>query len=111
MGGCVDNSRIETLLQFLSKSLKLPFPKLPVIASAPEYATEKAAAIATWVLTLGITTHLNPTPPITGSKKVFNFLTKDLEKLIGSRVLIATKPKKASQLIIKEIKKKRRYLR
>jgi carbon-monoxide dehydrogenase catalytic subunit len=111
MGGCVDNSRIETLLQFLSKSLNLPFPKLPVIASAPEYTTEKATAIATWILDLGITTHINPPPPITGSKKVLNFLTKDLEKVIGSKVLIATKPRKASKIIIKEIKKKREYIK
>jgi len=110
MGSCVDNSRIDTLFNFLSKSLNLPYHKLPVIVSAPEYATEKAAAIALFFLALGINTHINPIPPITGSKKVTSFLTKEMEKVIDSRVLIATTPKKAAKVIIKEIKKKRKYL-
>jgi len=110
MGSCVDNSRIETLLQFLSSSLNLPYHKIPFIMSAPEHATEKSNSIATWFLTLGITSHINPIPPITGSKKVTQFLTSDLEKLIGSRVLTAITPKKAFKIIINEIKRKRKNL-
>lgn len=110
MGSCVDTSRTEKFIKKISKYLKVPIYKLPVIASAPEYMTEKSVSIGTWLLATGITTHINPIPPVTGSKFVTKFLTKDMEKITGSKILIAKNPKKAAQEIIKEIKNKRKNL-
>lgn len=110
MGSCVDTSRIETLLNAIAKKLNLDLPKLPVVASAPEYVAEKALAIAVFSLALGITTHLNPMPPISGSKFVTKFLTKDLENLTGAKVLLAETPETAAKEMIEVIKAKRKNL-
>ena len=107
MGSCVDNSRIEVILNAISSYAKLAIHKLPIAASAPEYMTEKAIAIAFWSLALGITTHINPEMPINGSGKVVDFLTRDMEKITGSRVIIGKTPEEAAKVIINTIKKKR----
>jgi len=111
VGSCVDNSRIEQLLNPVAKKLKKPLHKLPIAVSAPEYVTEKAVAIASWALALGITTHINPVPPVTGSKFVTKVLTKDLEKITGSRVIIGETHQAAAKEIIKHINKKRKSLK
>lgn len=110
LGSCVDNSRIEQLLNLVAKKLKKQLYQLPIAASAPEYVTEKAVAIASWLLALGITTHINPVPPITGSQFVTKMLTKDLENITGSRVLIGETPEAAAREIIKHINRKRKEL-
>ncbi|MFH1752046.1 MAG: anaerobic carbon-monoxide dehydrogenase catalytic subunit [archaeon] len=110
IGSCVDNSRLETIINALSNYTKIPVSQLPVIASAPEYMAEKAVAIGTWALALGITTHLNPVPPVTGSKMIVNLLTKDLKKITGSKVLLGTTPDEAVKNILEEIKLKRKEL-
>jgi len=110
MGSCVDTSRIETVLNFISKKLKTDISKLPVVASAPEYSAEKAFSIGMYCLALGITTHLNPAPPVSGSSFVLNFLTKDMEKITGSRMILADSPDNAAKKLIELIKAKRKNL-
>ncbi len=110
-GSCVDNSRIASLLEMLSERTKIPIYKLPVAGSAPEYATEKALAIGTFFLTLGVTLHVNPVPEVTGSKLVSRILTQDLEKITGAKVLLAETPEKAADALLQTIKQKRRTLK
>ena len=110
MGSCVDNSRIETVLNAVASKLNVPIHKLPVAASAPEYQQEKAVSIGVWALTLGIATHINPIPPVTGSQLVTKVLTEDLEKITGGKVLVATTPEAAAKAMIGHIKKKRKGL-
>lgn len=111
MGSCVDNSRIEKYVKGISECLKVPIHKLPVVASAPEYMTEKAVAIGIWLLAIGITTHINPVLPVTASKFVTKFLTKDIEKVTGSRVLFEENPVKAAKEMISILKAKRKELK
>lgn len=110
LGSCVDNSRIEKIVNSLANRLKVPINRLPIAASAPEYVTEKAVSIALWALSLGIGLHVNPTPPVTGSKLVTKFLTQDLEKITGGKVLLADKAENAAKVIIDHIKEKRKKL-
>jgi carbon-monoxide dehydrogenase catalytic subunit len=110
MGSCVDNGRIGTLLGAVADYMKVPISKLPVAGSAPEYVTEKAVAIGTYFLTLGIAVHLNPIPPVTGSPLVTKVLTQDLESITGGKVLIGTTPEAAAKVIIEHIKIKRKEL-
>ncbi len=110
MGSCVDNGRIETVLNAVAEKLKVPVYKLPVAASAPEYVTEKAVAIGTWALALGVTTHVNPVPPVTGSELVTRIFTKDLEGITGSKVLIGTTPEDAAKAMITHIDERRKGL-
>ncbi len=110
MGSCVDNGRIETVLNAVAAKLKVPIYKLPVAASAPEYVTEKAVAIGTWALVIGVTTHVNPVPPVTGSELVTRIFTKDLEGITGSKVLIGTTPEDAAKAMLKHIDDRRKGL-
>lgn len=112
MGSCVDNSRIEVLVNAIAEKLKVKIPDLPIAASAPEWITEKAVAIGCWALALGVATHLNPVPPVTtvpaeGVRKV---LTQDLEGITGGKVLLGTTPKEAANVIISHIESKRKKL-
>jgi carbon-monoxide dehydrogenase catalytic subunit len=110
MGSCVDNGRVETVLNAVAGKLDLPIYKLPVAASAPEYVTEKAVAIGTWALTIGVGTHVNPVPPVTGSKVVTQVFTQDVEGLTGGKVLIGTTPEDAAKAMLAHIDSKRAAL-
>ncbi len=112
MGSCLDNSRIEVVVNAIAEKLNVPIPKLPIAASAPEWVTEKAVAIGVWALALGITTHLNPIPPVTTPPAgvVRKILTQDLEAITGAKVLLETTPQAAAEAMINHIKKKRREL-
>ncbi|HOB86075.1 MAG TPA: anaerobic carbon-monoxide dehydrogenase catalytic subunit [Bacillota bacterium] len=70
MGSCVDNSRAYDLVTALALQWGIDAPKVPFVASAPEAMSEKAVAIGTWFVTLGIPTHVGVTPEITGSALV-----------------------------------------
>ncbi len=62
MGSCVDNGRIEDLLNPLADYLKVDIKDLPVAASAPEFITEKAVSIGTWAVCMGVLTILGDNP-------------------------------------------------
>lgn len=110
MGSCVDCSRIPLLFNEIAEYLKKPITALPVATSAPEYATEKALAIGTSYLALGLATHVNPIPEITGSKMVMDTLTKGLESINGGKLLIGTTPDDAAKALLNHIKQKRKEL-
>ena len=108
MGSCVDNSRIEVLVNLIANKLDVDIPELPIIACAPSWTTEKALAIGFWALALGITTLFNPPLPFT--KNLEKILTEELERVIGSKVLFADTPEKAAKIMLDHIKKKRNLL-
>lgn len=111
MGSCVDNSRIGDLVAALAAYLKVGIKDLPIAASAPEYQHEKAIAIGTWAISLGIFTHLGVIPPVLGSKLVATVLTSEpAESLLGGKFYVETDPLKAAQGIIAQIKSKRAKL-
>jgi carbon-monoxide dehydrogenase catalytic subunit len=107
MGSCVDSSRVATLFIQLSKESGTPIENLPIAVSAPELATEKCVAIGTYFLALGVTTHINPPLPTASSPYITSFLSRNLEALTHSKVLTATTPKEALNLITQTLNKKR----
>jgi carbon-monoxide dehydrogenase catalytic subunit len=109
-GSCVDNSRIAVLLKTLAEKLNVAIHKLPVAASAPEAATEKALSIGTWAVALGVTTHVNPVPRVTGSSIVTKLLTRDIEGLLGGRFMIGDDPAAVARMLEDHIMKKRKEL-
>jgi carbon-monoxide dehydrogenase catalytic subunit len=109
-GSCVDNSRISVLLKALSEKLNVPIHDLPVAASAPEATTEKALSIGTWAVSLGVTTHVNPVPRITGSSIVTKLITEDIEGLLGARFMIGDDPVEVADMLEKHIETKRNKL-
>ncbi len=109
-GSCVDNSRVVILVSALADKLGVPIKDLPIAASAAEWVTEKAAAIGTGAVALGITVHLGVTPPVLGSPVVAALLTRKAEELFGGKFIVEVEPEKASQLLLEHIKGARRKL-
>jgi len=109
-GSCVDNSRVVILVCALAEKLGAPVKALPIAASAAEWVTEKAAAIGTGAVALGVTVHLGVTPPVIGSPVVTTLLTQKSEELFGGKFIVEAEPEKASQMLLEHIKEARRNL-
>ena len=83
---------------------------LPVAAAAPEWYSEKAAAIATYAVASGIFTVLGVAPPVLGSKNVAELLLNGLTAHLGACFAVQPDPMKAAELMISHIEEKRRGL-
>jgi carbon-monoxide dehydrogenase, catalytic subunit len=100
IGSCVDNSRGMDLLTAMAKELGVDTPKVPFVASAPEAMHEKAIAIGSWAVTMGVPTHVGSMPPLEGSDLVYGIATQiahdvyggnfifEMDPLIGARKLL-----------------------
>jgi len=107
MGSCVDISRILMLVSETAKFLGLDNSDLPVVGVAPEWMSEKAVAIATYVLGSGIDVFLGVTPPVTGSPEVLDILTNKLEDLVGAKAFVNEDPVELSKMIVDRIEERR----
>ena len=110
MGACVDNSRIEEVLNAVANYLHVRIDQLPVAGSAPEYIAEKAIPIGIWTVLLGIFTHIGDQPNIAASKRVVKFLTDDIEDIFGGKFYVEADPYIAAEKIIGVIEEKRKAL-
>jgi carbon-monoxide dehydrogenase catalytic subunit len=110
MGSCVDNARIGDLVTAVAGYLGLSIKQLPVVASAPEVITEKAVAIGTWAVNLGLLTHIGAQPYISGSPALVQLLTQGVESLVGGKFYVEVDPEKAATTIIDAINQKRQAL-
>ncbi len=109
-GSCVDNVRILVLLSALADALGCDISDLPVAGSAPEWYSEKAAAIGCYFVASGVYTVLGPMPPVTGSMNIVKLLTEGLEDVVGATFAVEPDPEKAALLIRRRIEDKRRAL-
>ncbi|THB63575.1 MAG: anaerobic carbon-monoxide dehydrogenase catalytic subunit [Desulfovibrio sp.] len=110
VGSCVDNARIIHLCAVLANALGVDIADLPVAASAPEWYSEKAAAIGLYAVSSGIYTHLGLPPNITGSEAITNLALGGLEGVVGAAFAVEPDPFKAADLIDARIKAKRKAL-
>jgi carbon-monoxide dehydrogenase catalytic subunit len=109
-GSCVDNSRVIILASALAEKLGVSISDLPIAASASEWVTEKAAAIGTGAMALGVTVHLGVTPPVIGSSEIVSLLTKKSEDLFGAKFIVEINPENAAKLILEHITEARKRL-
>lgn len=110
VGSCVDNSRIIHLCAVLANALGTDISDLPVAASAPEWYSEKAAAIGLYAVASGIYTHLGLPPNITGSPLLTNLALGGLNDVVGACFAVEPDPDKAATLIDTHISTKRKAL-
>lgn len=106
MGSCVDNTRIATLWTAMAKQLGISIPQLPFVASAPEAMSEKAISIGSWVITMGIPTHVGVLPPLEGSELVYGVATQIARDVFGGYFIFETDPVKAAQKLYDRIEKR-----
>ncbi len=110
MGSCVDNSRIEDVVNAVAGYLGVAAKQLPVAASAPELITEKAVAIGTWAVDLGLFVHVGRQPYVSGSPALVNVLTSAVEGLTGGKFYVESDPEKAAAAIVASVNQKRQAL-
>jgi anaerobic carbon-monoxide dehydrogenase catalytic subunit len=110
VGSCVDNSRIIHLCAVLANALGVDISDLPVAASAPEWYSEKAAAIGLYAVSSGIYTHLGLPPNITGSELITNLALGGLNDVVGACFGVEADPFKAAEAIDQHISAKRTAL-
>ncbi|WP_300154776.1 anaerobic carbon-monoxide dehydrogenase catalytic subunit [Solidesulfovibrio sp.] len=107
VGSCVDNSRILHLCALLADALDVDIADLPVAASAPEWYSEKAAAIGLYAVASGIPTHLGLPPNILGSPLVSDLALRGLEDVYGAAFMVESDAAKAAEAIGRSITAKR----
>jgi carbon-monoxide dehydrogenase catalytic subunit len=107
MGSCVDNIRILVLAAALANTLGVDISALPLAGAAPEWYSEKAVSIGTYVVASGIFTVLGIAPPIFGSPNIVKLLTEGLEDVVGATFAVEPDPNRAAVLIRRHIEKKR----
>lgn len=110
MGSCVDISRILFVAAAIANALNADISDLPVVAAAPEWMSEKAVSIGVYAVASGIYTILGTVPPVLGSKKVTELLTKGAQDVIGATFAVEEDPDKAADLALQHIAQKRSAL-
>jgi carbon-monoxide dehydrogenase catalytic subunit len=110
MGSCVDNARILVLAAALATYLGVDISQLPLAGAAPEWYSEKAVAIGTYVVASGITTVLGVQPPIFGSRNVVNLVSEGLDGVVGAHFAVEPDPEHAALLIRRHLETKRKAL-
>lgn len=110
MGSCVDISRILVAASAIANALGVDISDLPAAGAAPEWMSEKAVAIGSYVVASGIYTVLGTVPPVLGSQNVAALLTKGAMDVVGGSFAVEPDPVKASLLMIDHIESKRAKL-
>jgi carbon-monoxide dehydrogenase catalytic subunit len=110
LGSCVDNTRILVLAAALANYLGVDISALPLAGAAPEWYSEKAVSIGTYVVASGIYTVLGVQPAIFGSPNVVNLLAAGLDDVVGAKFAVEPDPEKAAILIQRHIEGKRKAL-
>lgn len=103
MGSCVDNSRTSALLRLIADDFGVDTPEVPFVASAPEPMSEKAVAIGSWFVSLGVPTHVGVMPPTTGSDLVQGLVTRIAEDVFGGFFIMETNAEKAVEKLVAEL--------
>jgi carbon-monoxide dehydrogenase catalytic subunit len=110
MGSCVDISRILVACGAIADALGVDISDLPVAGAAPEWMSEKAVSIGTYVVASGIFTVLGTVPQVLGSPNVTALLTDGAEGVVGAKFAVETDPVKGARLMIDHIAAKRAAL-
>ena len=113
VGSCVDNSRILIACSNIIEEGGLGecISDLPVAGAAPEWMSEKAISIGFYFVASGVFTVFGTPQPVLGSEKVTDFITGDLEEIVGGKFAFEVDPIKAAHLMIEHIDKKRQALK
>ncbi len=111
LGSCVDNTRIMVLAAALANTLGVDISALPLAGAAPEWYSEKAVSIGTYVVASGVFTVLGVAPPVFGSPNIVKLLTEGLESVFGATFAVEPDPNRAAVLIRRHIEKKRAGLK
>lgn len=100
VGSCVDNSRGMDLAMAMANELGVDVPKVPFAASAPEAMHEKAVAIGSWAVAMGLPTHVGAMPPVEGSDLVYGVATQIAHDVFGGNFILEVDPVIGAQKLL-----------
>ena len=100
MGSCVDNSRAADLLNLMADEMGVDASAVPYVASAPEPMSEKAVAIGSWLVALGIPVHIGVVAPTTGSDLVQGVLTQIAGDVFGGYFIMEPDHAKGTEKLV-----------
>jgi len=101
LGPCVENTRQLLILYEIASGLRTPFTKAPFAASAPEWMNGKAFSAVLYYLAHGMLSHVGTVPQIVAAPGVEEYLTREIEKETGGRLLIEPDPVEAAEEILR----------
>jgi carbon-monoxide dehydrogenase catalytic subunit len=113
LGSCVDNSRILTAASCIIEEggLGQDLSDIPAAGAAPEWMSEKAITIGFYFVASGVYTIFGASPFATlGSKNLTEYLTKDLQEIVGGRFDFCDDPIEMAKKMIEHIDNKRKAL-
>ncbi len=112
MGSCVDNSRILTVLAEMATEGGLgdDISDIPAVGLAPEWMSEKAISIATYVVGSGGYTIMGVKSPIEGSETVTDIIGRGWEEKVGAKLEFEPDAAKTVQKSLDHIDNKRAAL-
>ncbi|TFH37349.1 MAG: anaerobic carbon-monoxide dehydrogenase catalytic subunit [Dehalococcoidia bacterium] len=118
MGSCVDNTRILTVLTQMVEDGGLgdDIDQVPAVGLAPEWMSEKALAIATYVVASGGYVIFGGSSPVSGmervddSSEVLQYLSEGWEKLYGGKLEFIADPAEMIRKTLEHIDRKRAAL-
>lgn len=103
MGSCIDNTRAADLWTLMAKDWGVDVPKVPFVASAPEAMHEKAVAIGSWAVAMGIPTHVGVMPHIEGSQLVYGVATQIAHDVYGGYFIFETDPAEGAKKLLEAL--------
>jgi len=110
MGSCVDISRILHLVNLCADVKGIDPALLPVVGIAPEWMSEKAVAIANYVVGSGINTYLGIIPQVLGSPNFTKLMTEDCQEFLGAHFVFEKDPLIMVDKIMVDLEDKRTAL-
>jgi len=114
LGSCVDNSRILTVLSEVVQEggLGEDISDLPVAGIAPEWMSEKALSIGTYVAASGVYTVFSGEPiPVESSSEVKEIMTKGWQEKYGGQLEYIPDIEELLNKVLSVIQEKRKALK
>lgn len=114
LGSCVDNSRILTVVSDIVREGGLgdDISDLPIAGIAPEWMSEKALSIGTYVAASGTYVAFSGEPiPVESSKEVTDMMTKGWQEKYGGQLEYIADIDELFEKVINVIQEKRKALK
>jgi carbon-monoxide dehydrogenase catalytic subunit len=104
-GNCNDIASIFILCDRISRAIKNEISSIPVITISSGL-NDKTILDAFFFSSIGLTTILTQVPKIFGSEKYIEFITKEMEKMTGGKIVVELDSKVILEIVESEFGKK-----
>ena len=109
MGECIDNARSSNTFAGIAGAAGVEIKDMPFAMSSPEWSNEKGLGASFCFRLMGINSYHCVYPSAHGSEKVMNHIMNAKDTL-GSTMTVDLDPSKLADIIIEDLKEKRKEL-